>query len=468
MQTIEIFPSQLSGIVTIAPSKSMMQRVCAAALLHHGTTIIHHPGKSNDDLAALEIIQQLGATVIEHKHHLEINSKGIKPISSTINCGESGLSARMFASIIALHDEKIDLVGQGSLLKRPLTWFHEVFPQLNVSIKSNNNYLPLTIQGKLQPNNIEVDGSISSQYLTGLLMAYSYSIENNNSLKEGETFTIKVNQLNSKPYIDLTLNVMRNFGMIVPENSNYEKFIFHNSSQPINQSTNQLINQSTNQPINQSTNQPINQSTNQPINKSTNQPLNYQIEGDWSGAAFFLVAAAIHGNITVKGLQPHSLQADNKIIEVLQNAGSTFKFENGDYIFSESNELNAFEFDATDCPDLFPPLVALACFCSGTSNIKGIHRLTHKESNRASSLQSEFRKMGVEIILEDDIMLIHPPKTIKTAMVHSHHDHRIAMAAAIVASKAENKISIEQADAVNKSYPSFYKDLMDLKAAFIK
>ncbi len=392
MSDLKIYPSELKGTVKIAPSKSMMQRVCAAALLRKGLTIIQNPGISNDDKTALQIIEQLGATIVYHENSIEIISDGLNPTATHINCGESGLSARMFASIIALHNEQIQLAGEGSLLNRPMKWFDEIFPKLNIEIKSNNGYLPLSIKGPLQPKNIDVDGSISSQYLTGLLMAYSYTICKNENIKVDETFTIKVNQLNSKPYIDLTLQVMKDFGMIVPENSNYEKFIFHNSSQSINQSTNQLFNKSTNNPINQ----------------STNQPINYKIEGDWSGAAFFLVAAAIHGNITVKGLQPNSFQADKKIIEVLQNVGAKFKVENNDYIFSETKPLNSFEFDATDCPDLFPPLVALASICIGTSTIKGVHRLQHKESNRGLSLQSEFKKMGVEIILKDDVMQIHP------------------------------------------------------------
>ena len=430
MQTITIHPSKLKGAITIAPSKSVMQRVCAAALLHKGTTIIHNPGKSNDDVVAVQIIQQLGATVLYKENTIEIISNGLNPISSSIDCGESGLSARMFASIVALFDKPIIIKGHGSLLKRPLAWFNDIFPLLDISINSTNNYLPLKIQGKLKPKNIVVDGSSSSQYLTGLLMAYSYAIQNNAEIKNGETFTITVINLNSKPYIDLTLDVMKTFGMLVPENLNYEKFIFHK--------------------------------TNQPINQSTNQPINIKIEGDWSGAAFFLVAAAIHGNNIVKGLQPNSYQADKKIMEVLQKACANFIYNNDDYIFSETKELNAFDFDATDCPDLFPPLVALASFCNGISTIKGVHRLANKESNRALSLQTEFKKFGVSIEFKDNIMFIHPPTEISGGIFHSQNDHRIAMAIAIVASKANGKVILENADAINKSYPSYYADLEKL------
>ena len=428
MQSITIHPSKLKGSITIAPSKSIMQRVCAAALLYNGTTTILNPGKSNDEVAALHIIQQLGATVTINENNIEIVSKGIQPKTTTIDCGESGLSARMFASIIALHDEQIELTGNGSLNKRSLHWFNEVFPKLNVAIQSQQGFLPLHIKGALHTKNIVVDGSSSSQYLTGLLMAYSYSIQQNISILQDADIAIEVQNLNSKPYIDLTLQVMKDFGMLVPENKNYQEFIF----------------------------------TNQPINPSTHTSINYNIEGDWSGAAFFLVAAAIHGNITVKGLQPNSLQADKKIIEVLQESGANFKVENDCYIFNEASTLQSFNVDATDCPDLFPPLVALASFCKGISTIKGVHRLINKESNRAISLQTEFEKLGVQILIQNDAMLIHPSMQIQALNLNSHNDHRIAMACAIVATKANGPITIQQANAIKKSYPSFYKDLQIL------
>ena len=432
MQSITIHPSKLKGSITIAPSKSVMQRVCAAALLHKGTTIIHNPGKSNDDLAAIQIIQQLGATVTINDNNIEIISNGIQPKTTTIHCGESGLSTRMFASIIALHDEQIKLTGSGSLNKRSLHWFDDVFPKLNVAIQSQQGFLPLHIKGVLQPKNIVVDGSSSSQYITGLLMAYSYSIQQNISILKDADITIEVQNFKSKPYIHLTLQVMQDFGMLVPENLNDEKFIF--------------------------------KSTHQQFNPSTNQPINYNIEGDWSGAAFFLVAAAIHGNITVKGLQPNSYQADKKIIEVLHTVAANFYVENNDYVFGSVADLKSFDFDATDCPDLFPPLVALASFCKGISTIKGIHRLTNKESNRATSLQTEFIKFGVNIQLNNDTMFIHPASTITGGIFNSHNDHRIAMASAIVGTKANSNITIQQANAIDKSYPSFYTDLHNLSS----
>src|SRR6187397_3195852 len=216
---ITIHPSQLKGIIQAPASKSSMQRACAAALLSKGTSTIYNPGHSNDDKAALDIIQKLGAKIQVEGSELKVESSGINPIANEINCGESGLSIRMFTPIVALSDKEITINGLGSLTTRPMEFFDDILPGLGVKIKSNDGKLPMSVQGPLVPANIEVDGSLSSQFLTGLLMAYSAAGANDVS--------IKVKDLKSKPYIDLTLDVMKQFGMNVPENKNYKEFVFH-------------------------------------------------------------------------------------------------------------------------------------------------------------------------------------------------------------------------------------------------
>src|SRR5215217_6258891 len=163
MQAI-IQPSKISGTITAPASKSAMQRACAAALIKTGKTILHNPGISADDKAALDIIYQLGAKIENINDTIVINSNGVRPVSNTINCGESGLSVRMFTPIAALSDQSITINGSGSLVKRPLSFFNEVLPQLEVKCTSNDGFLPLHVQGPLQPKNIEVDGSLSSQF----------------------------------------------------------------------------------------------------------------------------------------------------------------------------------------------------------------------------------------------------------------------------------------------------------------
>jgi 3-phosphoshikimate 1-carboxyvinyltransferase len=418
---VTIQPSQISGNIYAPASKSSMQRACAAALVRKGDTIIHNPGISSDDKAALNVIQALGATVENLKDSsLKIISDGIKPISDTVNCGESGLGIRMFAPIVALSEKEITIQGEGSLLNRPMDFFDEVLPQLGVQITSNNGKLPLKLKGPLQPKNITIDGSLSSQFLTGLLLAYAAS--------DAKDVTITVNNLKSKPYVDLTLAVMEEFNLKEPENKNYEAFYFGSET-------------------------------------SNYEPIfnDYTIEGDWSGGAFLLVAGAIAGDIKIEGLNIASTQADKEVLKALMDCGCKILIEEKQIEIS-SGELKAFQFDATDCPDLFPPLVALASYCEGTTEIEGVHRLTHKESNRALTLQEEFEKMGIEIELQGNKMLIKGGTGVKGAHVHSRHDHRIAMACAIAALKAESETVIDDAEAVNKSYPNFYEHIQSLGA----
>jgi len=404
-----------------------MQRACAAALLKKGNTVIHNPGHSNDDKAALSILKALGAALEMGQNKITVKSSG--QISNAagkgrnyIDCGESGLSIRMFTPIAALSKNEIQINGSGSLAARPMDFFDEVLPKLGVSIKSNNGKLPLIIQGPLKPVDIEIDGSLSSQFLTGLLLAYSATGAND--------ISIKVKNLKSRPYIDLTLDVMKQFGFSVPENKQYSEFIFRKRAESGLQAA------------------------------STS----YTVEGDWSGGAFLLVAGAIAGPITVRGLDLSSTQADKRIVDALLKANAGIAME-AKGIKIHPAKMNGFEFDATDSPDLFPPLVALAAYCNGTTTIKGVSRLTHKESNRSATLKNEFGKMGIQIDLEDDFMIIHGTKNCEGANVHSNHDHRIAMACGVAALKATGETEIEEAQAINKSYPDFYTDLQKLGAA---
>ena len=416
-----ISSSSVSGMIQAPASKSSMQRACAAAVLSMGTSIIKNPGHSNDDQAAIQMVTDLGAKVEKRQDgSLKVTSNGIHPVSDKVNCGESGLGIRMFAPIIALSDKKISIEGEGSLIKRPMNFFDEVFPQLFIKVQSNNGFLPINIQGPLKPGNITIDGSLSSQFLTGLLMAFSAA--------GASDITLTVKDLKSRPYIDLTLDVMKQFGMKMPVNNNYASFYF-----PVSASPKIISNRE------------------------------YTVEGDWSGGAFLLVAGAVAGNLEVKGLDMASVQADKAIIKALEDSGTGMRYDGGISIKSKAN--HSFIFDAVDCPDLFPPLVALAAYCNGVSRIKGVHRLTHKESNRAQTLQEEFGKMGVKTWFANDEMFIEGGGEIKGGHVHSHHDHRIAMACAVAGLNASSELFIHEAEAINKSYPDFYADIQKIGAS---
>ncbi len=414
----QIFPSTLSGTLPAPVSKSSMQRACAAALLHTGETIIHNPGNSNDDLAALDVISKLGAVITRNDDAtITIISEGVQPVAETINCGESGLGIRMFTPLAALAAQHVRITGSGSLLTRPMDFFDIVLPQSGVTVSSRQGRLPLEIKGPLQPVDITIDGSLSSQFLTGLLFAYGQSVT--------APVTINVINLSSKPYIDLTLDVMERFGYRVV-NENYERFIIYPKAHP-------------------------------PFR------IEYTVEGDWSGAAFLLVAGAVAGPVTVTGLNVFSTQADKAVLGPLMACGALVSIEETQVSISPA-PLKAFHFNANDCPDLFPPLAALACYCEGRSVIEGVGRLRHKESDRGLTIQEELGKMGVNVTLQDDLMIIDGGEAVKSALVHSRHDHRIAMACAVAALKASGPVTIDSADAINKSYPGFFNDLQMLGA----
>ncbi|HMP87225.1 MAG TPA: 3-phosphoshikimate 1-carboxyvinyltransferase, partial [Lacibacter sp.] len=294
-------------------------------------------------------------------------------------------------------------------------------PRLQVTVTSNGGRLPLKIRGPLVPADIEVDGSLSSQFLTGLLLAYAAS--------KAAGVTIFVQNLKSKPYIDLTLEVMKRFGLPVPENRNYEAFHFSAEA----------------------------------VRTTGTMPVHYTVEGDWSGAAFLLVAGALAGPVTVNGLDPFSTQADKAILQALADTGCRLSIEQHQVEVGPA-ALQPFHFNATECPDLFPPLVALAACCNGKSVIEGTSRLTHKESNRALTLQEEFGKMGIQIELQDDLMIVQGGTGIRPATVHSRHDHRIAMACAVAAVRASGPVQVEAAEAIRKSYPDFFAHLQLLGA----
>ncbi|MDQ6904949.1 MAG: 3-phosphoshikimate 1-carboxyvinyltransferase [Bacteroidota bacterium] len=422
---VSVTPSSISGSLLAPPSKSCMQRACAAALINEGTTIIDNAGSSNDEEAAKNIVEKLGATVETIRKQVVITSSKYifnspSPEKNVmVSCGESGLSLRMFTPIAALFNYDITFTGEGSILTRPVDFFDDILPKLGVEIQSNHGKIPITIKGPLKPANVTVDGSLSSQFLTGLLMAYAKACT--------VPVSIKVKNLASKPYIDLTLDILSHFGYHV-ENKNYETFDIY------------------------------------PRTSKENHSIKYTVEGDWSNIAFLLVAGAIAGEVTVKGANFNSSQGDKKIITALESCGASIHSDQKD-ITVRKNKLEAFNFDATHAPDLFPPLVALASYCKGTTTIKGVRRLLHKESDRAKTLKMEFAKMNVDIELNDDLMIIKGGNQIKGAKVTSHNDHRIAMACAVAALGAKGNTVIHAAEAVKKSYPTFFEDLKMLKAS---
>ena len=406
-------PSYVSGRVLAPPSKSMTQRIIAAAILAEGQSLILNPSYCDDSLAAMSIAVSLGARVEPEADKMRITGSG-ELREKKLNCGESGLAIRMFSPIAALYPEEIIMTGSGSLKKRPMNMIGDALNQLGVKCITTDGYLPLVIQGPIKGSYCEIDGSMSSQLLTGLLMALPLS--DNDS-------TIKVSNLKSKPYIDMTIGVLRDFGIKI-SNEEYQLFRVPGRQKYF--------------------------------------PGSYEVESDWSGGSFLLVAGAISGNITINGLRTGSFQSDMAILKALENAGAALKISDGQIEVSKS-VLKAFEFDATESPDLFPPLVALASYCNGVTKLKGAARLLHKESDRATALSEEFGKMNINVELKDDYLFVTGGK-VKGTRVSSHDDHRIAMAAAVAALGATGPVYIRDSHCVAKSYPGFFDDLRKIGA----
>jgi 3-phosphoshikimate 1-carboxyvinyltransferase len=220
-------------------------------------------------------------------------------------------------------------------------------------------------------------------------------------------------------------------GLPVPENRNYESFYYP------------------------------------PDTRWRNIPSSITIEGDWSGAAFLLVAGAIAGKVTVTGLDAFTLQADKRVLTALMDCGVPLSVESNRVSVAQSAALKAFHFDATDCPDLFPPLAALACYAEGTSVIEGVERLRYKESDRAMTISQELRKLGADVEIQDNYLVIRGGHQLKGTDVYAHADHRIAMMCAVAALGADSLVSINGAEAVEKSYPRFFEDLRMLGAQVI-
>jgi 3-phosphoshikimate 1-carboxyvinyltransferase len=435
-----VFPAEVAGEIEPPSSKSYAQRAIAAALLANGTSTLSGIGAGgdycDDTASALRVVQALGAQVqqtgpgvfsisggfpqtpakaADHAH----GDPSQRDEAVTLNIGESGLSTRLFSPIAALCPSPITVTGHGTILKRPMDMMIGPLRSLGVEVADHNGHLPITVRGPMRGGEVDIDGSVSSQFLTGLLMALP--------LAERDT-TVRVRNLRSIPYIDMTIAVMDRFGIDV-DHRDYEEFYVPGAQ--------------------------------------SYKPTSFTIEGDWSAASCLLVAGAIASptGVTLRNLNPVSLQADVAIIEALSRAGAHIQ-QTSDSVTVSRRELNAFEFNATDCPDLFPALAALAAACEGTSVITGTSRLTHKESDRARAIQTEYQRLGIDVdISEPDIMRIigqswRPLSTDAGAeiTVDSHGDHRMAMSLAVAALRAHSPITITGAECVSKSYANFWRD----------
>ncbi|WP_417016424.1 3-phosphoshikimate 1-carboxyvinyltransferase [Alistipes sp.] len=403
-------PGRVRGTLTPPCSKSYAQRALAAALLSEEATVLRNLEFCDDTRSALHCIETLGARV-EQVDPTSLSIKGgLHPRGRSLEVGESGLATRLFTPIASLCQTPIRIVGRGTLLSRPMTMMLDPLRQLGVTVHDNGGFLPLEVCGPIRGGEVEVDGSVSSQFITGLLLALP---------RAGRDTTLHVRNAVSTPYLDMTLDTAQRFGVEISQRD-YEEFYI-----PGNQRFAATY---------------------------------FSIEGDWSAAAMLLVAGATAGEITVRNVSMLSKQADTAICTALVRAGAAV-INDAESVTVAHRPLHGFEFDATNCPDLFPALAALAAAAEGESVIRGTSRLEYKECNRAEAICEEYARLGIAVdISEEDVMRIRGG-AIHAARTRSHGDHRMAMSLAVAALRADGEVTIEGAESVAKSYPTFFEDL---------
>lgn len=407
-----VSPSEIRGVIQSPPSKSYTIRAFAAAMLTGGTTIIRHPSACDDAMTMLNILKESGCGLEVSDSQIAITGT-FRHLPEVINCGESGFVARLMLVFASLYQEVRTVIGCGSLLRRRFDDDFIVLQNAGIHCQSLDGLLPANVKGPLRPGEYVIEGSKSSQIISGLMMILP--------LLEGHSI-LRIHQMVSRPYVEMTARVTTQFGIltrITPDD------IIHIPG------------------------------------KQHYCPTDFTVEGDWSGAAFLIVAAWQAGEITISGLNPESLQADRYILQLGQG-----KFDKQNQLHVKQISISCFDLDCRDFPDLVPVLSVLALNAREKCRIRGIDRLKNKESHRPEALRNEFSKLGLHIQLSPDEMIIHPGRP-RSGEVDSHRDHRIAMALTIAALNASGPVIIHHADCVAKSYPNFFDHLKKLGANIV-
>lgn len=403
---IFIKPGRISGTVEAYPSKSYIQRSLVLALLNKERTEISNYACSGDSDAVLEAIKSLGAKVVQNDGCLCIS--GPQRISSSeINCSESGLCLRLFAPVLSLFDGEHTIQGSASLIKRGNSEILKVLEKFNVRYEIKGE--SVAVRGPLKSGDVVIENPEGSQVISGLMFALS--------LVEGNSM-IKIKNPVSFPYIEMTADLLNSFGAEIEIKDRNSIGITGGKSFRSGK---------------------------------------IEIEGDWSSAAFYLAAGAVSGNVTVENLNPDSLQPDSAIISYLKSAGAEVEISYNSVSVSSSG-LKGFDADIKDHPDLFIPLVILGMNCKGSTRIFNYQRLKLKESDRPYALISQLKKVGADISVEKDCIIVRK-SDIEFAELDVYNDHRMAMGFAVAGILSKSGIELNDSDCVKKSHPAFLKHL---------
>ena len=409
---VRIQKSALGGTVTAPPSKSMAHRALICAALAKGESTVTNVAFSQDIAATVRALRAFGAQIEQSGGEVTVRGGALRAPSAPVDCGESGSTLRFLIPLAALLGEPVVFTGHGRLLQRPQTVYERLFASCGVSFEHTPQ--AIRVCGRLAPGRYRVAGDVSSQFITGLLLALS--------LLDGPSELAVTGAFESASYAALTASSMADFG--VPVRREGQTFFLAGGA--------------------------------------GYRPREYRVEGDWSQAAFFAVLGAAVGGVGVAGLRADSLQGDRAILAILRRAGARIACEDGVYRF-EKSALRGGEIDLADCPDLGPVLMALGLLCAGETHIIHARRLRLKESDRIGAMEQEIRRMGGCIASgEDDVTVA--GGALHGAALQAHGDHRVAMAMAVAALASGAEATIDGAEAVEKSYGDFWRDLRALGA----
>lgn len=425
MNCVKIFPKKLKGSINIPPSKSLAHRAIIAAGLARGESIIENIVYSKDILATIDGMKNFGVSIneIENKDRKLLNIKGVNKIkiqNNIIDCIESGSTLRFLIPIALLQNKReVTFIGSGKLPQRPLDEYYNIFNKKNIFYQNEKGNLPLRVKGKLKPGEFYLKGDISSQFITGLMFVLP--------LLYGDSKIIITSKLESKAYVDLTMDILNKFGVKI-ENNNYKEFYINGNQSYV--------------------------------------PRNYNVEGDFSQGAFWLVAGAIGEEMSCKNLNINSLQGDKEIINIIKYMGGIININN-DCIKVISSKLKGIVIDASEIPDLVPILAVAGTVSSGVTKIINAKRVRIKECDRLHAIACELNKIGGEVEELEDSLIIKGNKKLKGGIVDSWNDHRIAMAMAVASTVCEESLIINNSKAVEKSYPNFWEEFRNVGGNFV-
>lgn len=407
-----ITPAKIdSGNITIPPSKSLAHRAIICACLAPGRSVISNIDYSVDIRATIEGMRHLGASIKEDKDTLFID--GIETFQydgDVVNCHESGSTLRFFLPLFSLTGKRATFSGSKRLIERPQNVYEMLFQEQGIDFV--RTYPNIIIDGRLKPGELTLKGNVSSQFITGLLFALP--------LLEADSKIHIEPPFESRSYVDLTIQMLKRFQIIVEYEDAYTLAIKGNQQY---------------------------------------QPTNVLVEGDYSQLVFWASLGVLNHSVETHGLDLHSLQGDKKTIDIFQSMNAGIKVLDDGYQFCPST-LNGTVIDLNDCPDLGPMLFALATQANGKTTFQNAGRLRIKESDRIEAMETELKKLGCSISSTfGTVTITGPVKLQGNVTLHGHNDHRIVMALSILATIADEPITIDDAQAISKSYPGFFKDL---------